>query len=290
MAILKNSIDDLATSATKLQAVHISELEFPPSPPNTNHIHAKFQALIPQLSDKALINLPSDGAYKENVTRWSERTATNPAAVVNVACEKISAPLSVFHLLSLFPNSITNNTTDNGSQSKCSTENIILFLAQSGGHGLSFSISKLAGKERIIINLRAMNGVMVDLENGRATASAGALTKEFVDAAHAADAHEVIGVCNSVGIIPALLRGGLGNFISLYGLGVDNILSARLVTAEGKVATVSEMENRRLFWGLRGAGHKFGVVSELTVKAYEQVIGGVHWGEWWLSLALKRWP
>jgi hypothetical protein len=88
MSTLKNSIDDLATSATKLQAIHISELEFPSSSPNTDHLHAKLQALIPQLSDKASINLPSDAAYKENVARWSEYTATNPTAVVNVACEE----------------------------------------------------------------------------------------------------------------------------------------------------------------------------------------------------------
>jgi FAD/FMN-containing dehydrogenase len=122
-----------------------------------------------------------------------------------------------------------------------------------------------------------MNDVKVDLPSGTATISAGALTKEAIDAAHAASAHIVTGVCNTVGVISALLGGGMGNLISLYGLGVDQILSARLVTAKGEVVVVSEEENQDLFWGIRGAGHNFGIVSELKVKAYEQENGGVHW-------------
>lgn len=122
-----------------------------------------------------------------------------------------------------------------------------------------------------------MNNVKVDLEAGTATISAGTLTKEVIDAAHSAKAHVVTGVCNTVGIIPALLGGGLGNLISLYGLGVDQILSARLVLASGEVITCSKDENEDLFWGIRGAGHNFGIVSQLTVKAYPQVNGGLHW-------------
>jgi FAD/FMN-containing dehydrogenase len=80
-----------------------------------------------------------------------------------------------------------------------------------------------------------------------------------------------------VGVIPALLGGGMGNMISLYGLGVDQILSARLVLASGEVVTCSSDENPDLFWGIRGAGHNFGIVSELKVKAYEQINEGVHW-------------
>jgi len=87
----------------------------------------------------------------------------------------------------------------------------------------------------------------------------------------------VAGVCNTVGVIPALLGGGMGNMISLYGLGVDQILSARLVLASGEVVTCSLDENPDLFWGIRGAGHNFGIVSELKVKAYEQINEGVHW-------------
>lgn len=55
------------------------------------------------------------------------------------------------------------------------------------------------------------------------------------------------------------------------------MLSARVVTADGKAINVSATENSDLWWGLRGAGHNFGIVSSLTMKAYPQTNGGVHW-------------
>jgi len=85
------------------------------------------------------------------------------------------------------------------------------------------------------------------------------------------------GVCNSVGLIPAIIGGGMGNQMSLYGMGVDNMLSARLVLATGDVVTVSASSEPELWWGLRGAGTNFGIVTELAVKAYPEVNGGVQW-------------
>jgi hypothetical protein len=103
------------------------------------------------------------------------------------------------------------------------------------------------------------------------------LTKEGLDAAHAAKAHIVTGVCDTVGFIGATLGGCVGHTISLYGLGVDNMVSARLVVASGEIIIVSSTQNPDLWWGLRGAGHNFGIVSELTVKSYPQVNEGIHW-------------
>jgi FAD/FMN-containing dehydrogenase len=140
------------------------------------------------------------------------------------------------------------------------------FIAQSGGHWFLFG-------DDVIMNLRAMNKVKghleQDAEEGIATLSAGCLTGEVLEAAHAAGAHIMTGVCNTVGVVSALIGGGLRNLVSLYGLGVDNMLSAKLVTASGEVVTVSEKENADLWWGLRGAGYNFGIFSELTVKAYK---------------------
>ena len=87
----------------------------------------------------------------------------------------------------------------------------------------------------------------------------------------------VVGTCNTVGAIAPMLGGGLGNLISLYGLACDNMLSARVVTAAGHAVNVSPTENADLWYGLRGAGHNFGIVTEVTVKAHAQVNKGVHW-------------
>jgi FAD/FMN-containing dehydrogenase len=78
-------------------------------------------------------------------------------------------------------------------------------------------------------------------------------------------------------VIGAALGGGLGRLQGKYGLTVDNMVSARLVTAQGICITVSATENPDLWWGLRGAGHNFGIVSSLTMKIYPQINGGQHW-------------
>ena len=55
------------------------------------------------------------------------------------------------------------------------------------------------------------------------------------------------------------------------------MIAARLVIATGEVIEVGAEKNADLWWGLRGAGHNFGIISQLTVKAYPQVNGGMHW-------------
>jgi hypothetical protein len=61
-----------------------------------------------------------------------------------------------------------------------------------------------------------------------------------------------------------------------YGLGVDNMLSARIVTAAGKCITTSAEENSDLWYGLRGAGHSFGIVTSMKMKSYPQINGGLN--------------
>ena len=66
------------------------------------------------------------------------------------------------------------------------------------------------------------------------------------------------------------LGAGLGWLSGQYGYMVDNILSAKVVLADASVVTASEVENPDLFWAIRGTGGGFGVIVELTFKAYEQ--------------------
>ncbi|KAH8648173.1 hypothetical protein BGZ60DRAFT_552959 [Tricladium varicosporioides] len=216
-------------------------------------IITQFQTLKDTLSKTASINLPTDSDFPAISQRWSDFNKPTPGAIINVSCEE----------------DISNTV-------KWANANNIHFLPQSGTHGFPSSFTALQNNG-IIINLRALNTVNVDLANGTARVGGGTITREVIEAAHAAKAHVMTGVCNTVGIVSALMGGGMGNLISLYGLGVDNMVSCRLVTATGEVISVSEEENSDLWWGMRGAGHNFGIVSELTVKAYPQVNGGVHW-------------
>jgi hypothetical protein len=73
------------------------------------------------------------------------------------------------------------------------------------------------------------------------------------------------------------LGGGHGRKQGLYGLMADNLISARLILASGKVITVSNDTNASLFWALRGAGHNFGIVSQATFYSHPQPNGGLNY-------------
>lgn len=77
------------------------------------------------------------------------------------------------------------------------------------------------------------------------------------------------GICESVGVSAPILGGGHGWLQGQYGLAADQIISARLVLANGDVVTASDDSNPDLFWALRGAGHNFGLVTQWECRLYD---------------------
>ena len=76
--------------------------------------------------------------------------------------------------------------------------------------------------------------------------------------------------CDCVGYIPPVLGGGHGWLQGRYGLATDNLLSARMVLADASVIEVSENSHPDLFWGIRGAGHNFGIATEIKMRIYDR--------------------
>ena len=77
------------------------------------------------------------------------------------------------------------------------------------------------------------------------------------------------GICECVGIAAPVLGGGHGWNQGKYGLAADQVIEARMVLSNGTAVTVSETSHPDLFWGIKGAGHNFGIVTELTYKIYD---------------------
>lgn len=76
-------------------------------------------------------------------------------------------------------------------------------------------------------------------------------------------------------MLGATLGGGVGRYQGLHGLIIDALKSVNLVTASGDLITVSETENSDLFWGIRGAGFNYGIITEATYEVYDLTNGGV---------------
>jgi hypothetical protein len=115
-----------------------------------------------------------------------------------------------------------------------------------------------------------MRQVTVDTTRRTIKAQGGALWRDVDRAAGEHGLATVGGFVNHTGIGGLTLGGGIGWLVGQYGLVVDNLLSVRLVTADGQILTAAEKENSDLFWAVRGAGHNFGVVTEFTFQAFEQ--------------------
>jgi hypothetical protein len=87
---------------------------------------------------------------------------------------------------------------------------------------------------------------------------------------------EDVGSCPTTGVIGVAFGAGLGRLQGKYGFLNDNMVSCKVVLADGSVVLASKESHPDLFWALRGAGHNFGVALEATFQVYPQAHGGIH--------------
>ncbi|KAL2131986.1 hypothetical protein VTI74DRAFT_4387 [Chaetomium olivicolor] len=208
--------------------------------------------LLPLLSPTAVLILstsPSSG------TRWSSSPLNSP-----------HQPLAII---------LPTTASDIAATIRYANAHDLPFLATTGGHGTTTTLSAMEGG--IIINMRNMTSFSVSPDRKTATIGGGLLAGNVVDELWAVGLQTTTGLCGCVSFAGPALGGGHGLLQGRYGLVADQVLAAEMVLADGSVVRVGERERGNLFWGLRGAGHNFGVVSEFTVRVHEVEEGRREW-------------
>ncbi|KAF7712974.1 FAD binding, berberine domain-containing protein [Penicillium ucsense] len=197
-----------------------------------------------RLSKSAVILTPDTEGYQESLVRWSDTGRKEAGIVVQpVGYEDVSTVV------------------------RWATEHSIDIAVKGGGHSTAGTSSSEGG---LVIDLSRMKHVSVDAAEKTIRVQGGATWKEVDEAGAAHGLATVGGTVNHTGVGGLTLGGGYGWLSGQYGLTIDNLLSAKVVLADGSQVSASPTQSQDLFWGLRGAGYNFGVVVEFKFQAYDQ--------------------
>ena len=152
-------------------------------------------------------------------------------------------------------------------------ENQLDLAVRGGGHSVPGFGTVDDG---LVIDLSGMTKVSVDPARQTARAQGGATWGMFNEATHAHGLATTGGVVSTTGVGGLTLGGGIGYLTRGVGLSCDNLLSAEVVTAEGRSIVASDSENADLFWAIRGGGGNFGVVTSFEFRLHP--IGDIYGG------------
>jgi FAD/FMN-containing dehydrogenase len=207
---------------------------------------------LQQLSDQVRgeVVVPGDDSYDEARAVHNGMFDRRPASVVRAA-----------------------NAGDVMQAVRYARENGLDLALRGGGHsGPGFGTVD----DGIVIDFSQMRSVRVDPLALTARAEPGATWGDFNSATHAFGLATPGGIISTTGITGLTLGGGIGYLSRGFGLSLDNLISADVVTADGRFLVASEDENADLFWALRGGGGNFGVCTSLEYRLHP--VKDVYWG------------
>jgi FAD/FMN-containing dehydrogenase len=144
-------------------------------------------------------------------------------------------------------------------------ENGLTLAIRGGGHNVAgFGTCD----DGLVIDLSPMKGIHIDPVKRTARAEGGCTWGDVDHATHAFGLAAPGGTISTTGIAGLTLGGGIGHLTRKYGLSCDNLMSADVVTADGRLITASADQNADVFWALRGGGGNFGVVTSFEFRLH----------------------
>ena len=201
---------------------------------------AQAQALRQGLQGNVI--LPADDDYDSARQVWNAMVDKYPAAIVRCA-----------------------GTPDVVQAVNFARQQGIRLAVRGGGHNIAGSA---VCDDALVIDLSRMKAVQVDAGARRARVEGGATLADFDASAQAHGLATPLGINSTTGVAGLTLGGGFGWLSRQYGMTVDNLDAAEVVTADGQVLQASASQNPELFWALRGGGGNFGVVTHFDFRLH----------------------
>jgi FAD/FMN-containing dehydrogenase len=191
---------------------------------------------------KGSVVLPDDYNYDEVRQIWNAMIDRRPAVIVQCADADDVREALLF-----------------------ARENGLEISIRGAGHNIA---GNAVCDDGVVIDLSTMKNVRVDAEKRRAFVQPGATLRDFDAAAQAHGLATPVGINSTTGISGLTLGGGFGWLTRKYGMTIDNLISADLITANGEKIRASKTEHADLFWAIRGGGGNFGIVTQFEFKLH----------------------